>query len=128
MARPGKHKYKYDKYKNSGHLAENKRKKEQRHKNRLARFAKRKEEGKCYEYKPISAEKETAGYERESRERSGKNTNKNPEFQRWKSIMAKLENAIQKEIKEMKSGKRNEEGKGKRQRPPRDEYDDVADV
>lgn len=50
MARIGKHKQKYDKYKNSGNKAKNKILKQERHEKRLAKFAKRREDGKNYVY------------------------------------------------------------------------------
>lgn len=50
MARIGKHKQKYDKYKNSGNKAKNKILKQECHEKRLAKFAKRREDGKNYVY------------------------------------------------------------------------------
>lgn len=50
MARIGKHKQKYDKYKNSGNKAKNKILKQERHEKRLAKFAKKREDGKGYVY------------------------------------------------------------------------------
>lgn len=46
----------YDSYKMSGRKDTNKKLKQARHEKRLARFAKRKEEGKCYEYSASRAE------------------------------------------------------------------------
>lgn len=50
MARKGGNKKACDKYKMSGHREENKKLRQVRHEKRLARFAKRKEDGKCYSY------------------------------------------------------------------------------
>lgn len=56
MARIGKHKQKYDKYKNSGNKAKNKILKQERHEKRLAKFAKKREDGKAYTYSKENAE------------------------------------------------------------------------
>lgn len=117
MARPGKHKYKYDKYKNSGHQAENKRLRAEMDKKRKERFAKRREEGKTYKYKENPYPTDSAEYAHEALIRAEKNKSKKTEPQRLRSMFAKLDNEINKEIKQMKSEKRLE-GKEKRH-PPR---------
>lgn len=128
MARPGKHKYKYDKYKNSGHQAENKRLRAERDKKRREKFAKRREEGKTYKYEKNPYEPDTREYNHEALIRAEKNKSKKTEPQRLRSLFAKLDNEINKEIKQMKNERRLE-GK-ERQRPPRknlaaDEVDDM---
>lgn len=129
MARPGKHKYKYDKYKNSGHQAENKRLRAERDKKRREKFARRREEGKTYKYEKNPYEPGTPEYNHEAFIRANKNESKKTEHQRLRSLFAKLDNEINKEIKQMKKEKRFE-GK-ERQRPPRgnslaaDEVDDM---
>ena len=50
MSKPGANKKKYDKYKSSGTREKNKKLKAERHEKRMAKFARRKEEGKSYEY------------------------------------------------------------------------------
>lgn len=50
MARKGENKKRCEKYRLSGHLDSNKRLRAKRHEKRMARFAKRKEEGKTYTY------------------------------------------------------------------------------
>lgn len=49
-ARAGKHKARYDRYKNQGRLEKNKALKQERAAKRENRFAKRREEGKAYVY------------------------------------------------------------------------------
>lgn len=64
MSKPGKHKYKYDKYKNSGHKELNKQLRADRHAKRLAHFEERKEAGKSYKYDPEKTKQKIldAGY------------------------------------------------------------------
>ncbi len=57
MARIGKHKYKYDRYKNSGHKEQNKRDRAARNEKRIAKFAARKEDGKTYVYDKNKSQK-----------------------------------------------------------------------
>lgn len=102
MARPGKHKAKYDRYKASGHTQLNKIRKAETHKRRMERFAKRKEEGKCYEYSPNPYKKESEEYILESNKRQHKNVNKQLPLQRWTSIMRKLDDYILEKKKEAK--------------------------
>ena len=56
MARIGKHKAKYDRYKNSGNKEKNKVAKKIRHDKRMARFAERRESGKTYVYSKEKAD------------------------------------------------------------------------
>ena len=96
MARAGKNKKKCEKYKLSGRREENKRLKQEKDKKRIEKFRKRREEGKCYDYK-----RHMDHYTEPS---DGHKT----EFQKWRSIMAKLDNelkAIEKEEKAKSSSK-----------------------
>lgn len=98
MARRGGNKHSCDKYKASGHKAENKKKKQDRAKKRLERFAKHKEEGKSYKYQPNPYKKGTPAYIEEQYERANKNipyghTN---HYSKMVSIMRKLNNDLAK--------------------------------
>lgn len=112
MARPGKHKAKYDKWKNSGHLQRNKQLKKERDEKRRLHFQIRREEGKTYQYKPNPYKKDTSEYLVEAFERAAKNKQNKTETQRITSVMRKLDNELENAIKE------NKRKEGKRQ-PPR---------
>lgn len=90
MAKSGGNKKRCEKYKLSGRKEINKARKQERHQRRLEKFRRRREEGKCYQYDPDKYPKTDPS--------DGNKT----EFQKWKSIMAKLNNeltAIEKEEK-----------------------------
>ena len=61
MAKPGKHKARYDRYKNSGHKEDNKIRREKRHKKRMERFEERKKLGKCYTYSKEKSQQKIKG-------------------------------------------------------------------
>jgi len=63
---------------------------------REEKLNKRREAGKTYKYKPNPYEKGTGEYFREKNFRARKTTNRLP-FAKWTSIMAKLENQLNKE-------------------------------
>jgi len=92
MARIGHNKKRCEKYKLSGARERNKQIKQERHKKRMERFAKRREEGKAYVYdkdKPASLKTEPGD--------GGKT-----EFQKWRSEMAKLDYEMKKADQEEK--------------------------
>ena len=59
---------------------------------RQAKLAKRREAGKGYEYKPIPYKKGSAEYKKEKKARALKNVSHKTEFQRYRSLFAKLDN------------------------------------
>ena len=98
MAKPGGNKKRCEKYAKSGHKELNKKLRQERDKKLKAKFAKRREEGKAYEYKPIPYEKDTPEYNKEAKLRKSKTEEYHKtEFQRWKSIFTKLDNEIERE-------------------------------
>ena len=103
MAKNGKNKKRCERYRLSGHREQNKHLKQERHKKRMERFAKRRGEGKNYEYKPIPYEKGTMEYNREVRERAAKNVDRRTDFQKKTSIMRKLQNELDKKKAAMKA-------------------------
>ena len=111
MAKPGSNKKRCEKYKNSGHREENKRLRQVRDKKQKTKFAKRKEDGKSYEYKPIQYKEGTADYNKEIVIRKEKNMSKKTEYQRLRSIFQKLENELEKERKAAKAAEENNGGK-----------------
>lgn len=100
-------KARYDSYKNSGRKIINKEKKKLRHEKRMAKFAKRKENGKTYTYKANPFPKDSEAYIKEQNERSLKNKGHKTDFSKFVSIMAKLQNKINKAIIEEKKAERN---------------------
>ena len=114
MAKPGKNKKQCEKYRNSGHKEINAQLKKERAEKRAAKFAKRREDGKAYEYKPNPYKKGTKEYARERRERAAKNKPKKTEFERMKSIFTKLDNEISKQKKEEKASKSSGEKRGRK--------------
>src|SRR5574344_657539 len=81
--------------------AQNKAKEERRQ----AKFAKKREEGRAYEYKPIPYAKGTAKYAHEKLERAEKTVSKKTPVARITSIMRKLDNQLAKEKMERKNNK-----------------------
>ena len=104
MSRPGNQnkKKRFEKYKSSGRREANKIVKQQRDEKRKARFAKRKEEGKAYEYEPIPYEKGSKDYNREARIRTQKNQPHKTECQTVTSILQKLQNDLDRIAREEK--------------------------
>ena len=118
MAKPNKaHHDRCVKYKNRGQREINKKKTQESDQKRIARFAKRKAEGKCYEYKPLPPKPEKDGYalyewESMKRERYEKVMpyRHKTEWQKWTSIMRKVQNEIDEQLRLEKreaSGKEN---------------------
>lgn len=105
MARIGKHKKKYDAYKLGGHKIINKQLKQERHKKRMAAYAKRKEEGLTYKYAPISSPKGSYEYNQERMIRAEKCKNRKLPEAKMRSIMAKLDNYLEKKTQEVKESK-----------------------
>ena len=68
-----------------------------KHEKRMARFAKRREEGKAYEYNPNPFTKGTKEYIQEERQRAEKNVSHKTPLQTMASIMKKLDNQLAKE-------------------------------
>ena len=90
----GKHKAKYDNYKNSGRKLINREEKKKRAEKREEKFKKRKSEGKTYEYKPNPFKKGTFKYREEAMKRQAKNVSKKTPFARHTSLMRKLDNEL----------------------------------
>ena len=77
---------------------------------REEKMNKRREAGKTYTYKPNPFPKGSDEYRKEQWNRSHKNVSHKTPFARWTSIMAKLENQLEAEIKtakEKKEAKKN---------------------
>lgn len=86
----------------SGNKAAQNRAKEER---RQAKFAKKREEGRTYEYKPIPYAKGTVEYAHEKLARAEKTVSKKTPVARFTSIMRKLDNQLAKEKMERKNNK-----------------------
>ena len=117
MSRPGNQnkKKRFEKYKSSGRREANKIVKQQRDEKRKARFSRRKEEGKAYEYKPIPFEKGSKEYNKEARVRSEKNQSHKTEYQTVTSILQRLQNDLDRIAREEKlMADKATKGKGKR--------------
>lgn len=97
MSKIGRNKKSCEKYKLSGRKVENKAIKQAKHEKRMTKFAKRKEEGKAYEYTPVPFVKGSKEYNRESAVRAEKNVSRKTPLQNMTSIMRKLENQLAKE-------------------------------
>lgn len=91
MAKPGTNKKRCEKYKLSARREINKELRQERHKRRMEKFRKRREEGKNYQY-------DKDKYPKTEPSDGGKT-----EFQRWKSIMDKLDNELNQIEKEEKA-------------------------
>ena len=111
MSKPGAHKKKYDAYKNSGRKEINKKERAAKNQRRIDRFAKRKEEGKTYEYsKERSTAKVMDAYgkafeQMENKDQllhdlfkanQGSNRGAHTDLARWTSGMRKLDNELAK--------------------------------
>lgn len=87
-------------YKSTNQRGKNKALKAERNEKRLAYFAKRREEGKAYEYKPNPYDKdskkrnEKRRYWNEHRVRAEKNVDHRDPVSKWRSIMRKLQNEV----------------------------------
>jgi len=96
MSKIGRNKKWCENYKKSTRKADNKELKKLRLEKLLARFAKRKAEGKGYEWEPNPFEKGTYEYRCVKRERAKKNVDRRLPLQKWTSEMRKLQNEIAK--------------------------------
>lgn len=119
MSKPNKKHNEWCKgYKSRGQRAINKAIKQKRHEKRMAKFAKRKEDGKTYKYKPNPFPNGTSDHEIQKTIRAfiyneGRK-NSMPEFQRLARVFGRLdrdmraieEAARQEEIKQKRSGKK----------------------
>lgn len=104
-------KKRYDAYKNSGRRLINKAENQKKHKKRMERFAKRREEGKSYEYKPNPYKEGTDEYIMEESNRASKKSAR-LDIAKYDSLMAKLDYQLKKEKeakKIFKSRKASEE-------------------
>ena len=123
MSKPNKrHGEKCKEYKLAGRREINKAIKQERHKKRMAMFAKRKEEGKAYEYEPNpynTTNMEYAhNYIKQKREKLAFNSYKNsmPEFKRMARVFGRLNRVVfqEKEAERMEAiKKRKLKAKGK---------------
>ena len=119
MAKPNKaHHDRCVKYKNRGQREINKKIKQARDKKRIARFARRKAEGKTYEYKPLPPRPENGNEawvwdqmkaDRVEKSRPYKNKT---DLQKWTSIMRKVQNEIDEQLRLEK----REESAGKKKK------------
>ena len=99
----------YATYNAQGHREKNKILKAKRHEKRLAKFTRRKDEGKTYVYKPIPFAKDTEKYiiEKNARRNKMEETwNRKTPLQRFISAMRKSENEVEKIEKENKLKKK----------------------
>lgn len=118
----GRMKKKCERYKNAGTRGINKAEKQKKHEKRIAKFTQRKEEGKCYEYKPNpynkdGSRKEQFEFRQERRKREAKNVDHRLPLQKLTSMMRLLENEQSKQreaIKAALKAKENRATKGKR--------------
>lgn len=87
-------------YKNAGRKAINKELKAKRHEKRMAKFAKRREDGKTYEYKPNPFKEGTKKWREENQRRAEKNVDRRIPIQINDSVNSKLKTylAQQKEM------------------------------
>ena len=99
MAKPGTNKERCKRYTASGHREANKARRQENDKKRTARFAKRREEGKTYEWKPnpFDPEREKRKYVEEARIRAEKNKDHRDSVSRWRSIVRKIDNELAEE-------------------------------
>ena len=108
------HKARCERYKQSGRRIINKQKKAERHKKRMEKFAKRREEGKTYQYTPIPYKEGTKEYIEEKRNRASKNVSHSTPTSIYDSVMRKLDNRLAKErealkVEEIKKNKKKTE-------------------
>ena len=96
MAKPGTNKERCKRYTASGHREANKARRQDNDKKRTAKFAKRREEGKAYEWKPnpYDPEKQKRQYVAEANVRAAKNGDRRNWVSRWRSVMRKLDNEL----------------------------------
>lgn len=123
MSKPNKrHGEKCKEYKAAGRREINKAIKQERHKKRMEMFAKRKEEGKVYEYEPNPYDRTnmeyTHNYVKQAREKRAFNSYKNsmPEFKRMARVFGRLNRVVfqEKEAERMEAiKKRKLKAKGK---------------
>lgn len=105
MSKPNKNRKKYyETYKQENRRLKNKEKKREKHEKRMAKFAKRREEGKAYSYKPNPFETGTEKYILEENSRRCKN-NRPIDIGKWDSAMRKLKNRRDKELELAKARK-----------------------
>lgn len=103
MSKPNKNRKRlYDAYKSQGRRELNKQSKQDRNKKRIARFEKRRSEGKAYVYKKGQFSGEC---------KSNNNSNKYTEYAKLESIFRKLENALAKEKMLLKEKSKYKKGK-----------------
>lgn len=113
MSKIGRNKKRCDAYKASGHLQINKANRAERHKKRMERFAKRKEEGKTYKYKPLvkpnkgDSDEKWLEYNNEVAARAAKNHIDITSYRYLRSLFHRLDNKIAKQKLEEKSKKKN---------------------
>jgi len=96
------HKARCEKYKQTGRRLINKQKKAEKHKKRMERFAKRKEEGKSYKYTPNPYKKGSKEYIEEANNRSRKNEDHSSPVSIFDSMMQKAKNYFEKQKNEEK--------------------------
>ena len=104
MAKPGTNKERCKRYTASGHREANKERRQINEKKRMARFAKRREEGKAYEWKPnpFDPQKQPREFAEEVRIRAEKNVDHRDDVSKWRSVMRKLDNELAMETEKNK--------------------------
>ena len=105
MSKPNKNKHHCDKYKSSGAHEINKQLKQERHQKRMSKFAKRREEGKAYEYKPNPFKEYTKKWWDEHRDRQEKNVDRRSDQAKHDSWNRKLQNQLDEEERIRKATK-----------------------
>lgn len=110
MSKPNKNRKKYyETYKQENRRLKNKEKKREKHEKRMAKFVKRRKEGKAYSYKPNPFETGTEKYILEENNRRRKN-NRPIDIGKWDSVMRKLKNRRDKELELAKARKEARRG------------------
>lgn len=105
MSKPNKNRKKYyETYKQENRILKNKEKKREKHEKRMAKFAKRRGEGKTYSYKPNPFKKDSEEYILEENNRRRKNI-RAIDIGKWDSVMRKLQNRRDKELELAKARK-----------------------
>jgi len=108
------HKARCEKYKQTGRRLLNKEKKAEKHRKLMEKFAKRREEGKAYEYEPNPYKKGSKEYIAEANERARKNENHKLPISNFDSAMQHAENYVnqlklEEKMKSSKTKSDNEE-------------------
>ena len=114
MARKGGNKKRCERYKSLGRLLINKKAKQEKHKKRMEKFAKKHEDGTAYEYVPNPYEKGTPEYWRERNRRAEKDHGSTQlPLSRLTSFYAKLNNFLKAQADAEKRAAKEKELRGR---------------